>query len=84
MSEFIPMKLENLIKLINSDDGFSDMELGFPSIVNEISSTFDEHDSEIDGIDSVWIMQFVDCINSSGKMAYQLDDGRFLVFCYEA
>jgi hypothetical protein len=75
------MKLEKIIELVNAHEGYAHMNLEFPNIVPNLSRRFEEQASELDGVDSEWIKQYVDQFdNYSGTIAYKLEDGNFLTF----
>lgn len=74
------MELERLIELINEnhrDEGCLD----FPRIVDVLPERMNAQSSDIDGVETEWVWQVTnqfDCYQ--GELAYQMNDGRFLIF----
>lgn len=74
------MELEALIELVNKnhrDEGC----IGFPRLVESLPDRLEQQKSDIEGIEVEWIWQTVDQFDCyQGELAYQLNDGRYLIF----
>lgn len=79
-SQFFYPSVDKLIQLVNGNAD-KDCNFGFPQIVDALPEKMKVQNSELDGIEQEWVWQQSDQFDSYwGELAYQLDDGRFLVF----
>ena len=74
------MEIENLIQLVNEhmrDEG----SIGFPQIVSQLPEKMDPQRSDIPGIETEWLWQSMDQFdNYHGEIAFELQNGRWLMF----
>lgn len=74
------MKIEKLIQLVNEhmrDEG----SIGFPKIVSKLPEKMEPQRSDIPGIEIEWCWQSMDQFDCyHGEIAFELQDGRWLMF----
>jgi len=74
------MEIDKIIELVNNyhrDEGF----IEFPRIIGSLPAKMSEQSSDIPEIELEWVWQTIDQFDCyHGELAYQLSDGRFLIF----